>query len=184
MTEVAALGSSMGELSQKLCESHVCWLSVPLTAFLCWLPVSAGCLSPLADCFWLSASGCLYLAVCIWLFASGCLPLTVCIWLSASGCLHLAVCLWLSASGCLHPAVCLWLSAVQWTVVARELRVSPACNSFQCQCLQLLIVVASHSMLSSVLPVPRQRTESIKTVTTIIIIISIHYITQINKIEN
>jgi hypothetical protein len=104
MTEVAALGSSMGGLSQKLCEAHVCWLSMPLTAFPCWLSVSAGCLPPLADCFWLSASGCLHLAVCLWLSASGCLPL----------------------------AVCIWLSAVQWIVVARELRVSPACNSFQC----------------------------------------------------
>ncbi len=90
MTEVAALGSSMGGLSQKLCEAHVCWLSVPL---------------------------------------------------SASGCLPLAVCIWLSASGCLPPAVCIWLSAVQWIVVARELRVSSACSSFQCQCLQLLMML-------------------------------------------
>ncbi len=136
------------DLSQKMCEAHVCWLSVPLTAFFCWLPVSAGCLPPLA----------------------------VCICVSGSGCLPPAVCLRLSASGCLPPAVCLRLSAVQWIVVARGLRVSSACNSFQCQCLQLLVVVASHSMLSSVLPVPRQKTESIKTVTTITITISIHYI--------
>ncbi len=150
MTEVATLGSIVGGLSQKLCEAHICWLSVPLTVFLCWLP-------PLADCFWLSASGCLHLVVCLRLSASGCLPPAVCLRLSASGCLHLVVC---STVDC-----CCQGAEGQLSLQQLPVSVSPTADG-----------VASHSMLSSVLPVPRQKTESTKTVTTITITTSIHYI--------
>ena len=76
--------------SQKMCEAHVCWLSV------------LGCLPPV---------------VCIQLFASGCLP----------------------------PAVCSTVDCCCQLPVS----VSPTADG-----------VASHSMLSSVLPVPRQKTEN------------------------
>ena len=80
----------------------------------------------------------------------------------------LALCAWLSASGCLHPVVCLRLSAVQWIVVA----------SFQCQCLQLLMVlpVIQCCLQCSQFLGRKQKTESTKMVTTITITISIHYI--------
>jgi hypothetical protein len=91
----------------------------------------------------------------------------------SAGSLCMVVCLRLSASGCLPPAVCLRLSAVQWIVVARELRVSLACNSFQCQCLQLLMVL---SVIQCCLQCSQFLGRKQKTVTTITITISIHYI--------
>ena len=76
--------------------------------------------------------------------------LALCAWLSASGCLH----------GCLPPAV--------WIVVA----------SFQCQCLQLLMVlpVIQCCLQCSQFLGRKQKTESTKIVTTISITMSIHYI--------
>ncbi len=91
--------------------------------------------------------------------------LALCAWLSASGCLHPVVCLRLSTSGCLPPVVCLRLSAVQWIVVA----------SFQCQCLQLLMVLSVIQCCLQCSQFLGRKTESTKTVTTITITISIHY---------
>ena len=84
------------------------------------------------------------------------------------GSLCLVVCLRLSASSCLPPAVCLRLSAVQWIVVA----------SFQCQCLQLLMVlpVIQCCLQCSQFLGRKQKTESTKMVTTITITTFLHYI--------
>jgi hypothetical protein len=103
--------------SQKMCEAHVCWLSV------------LGCLPPV---------------VCIQLFASGCLP----------------------------PAVCSTVDCCCQLPVS----VSPTADG-----------VASHSMLSSVLPVPRQKTENRINkdgYNNYNYNISSLYIIHINKIEN
>ena len=61
------------------------------------------------------------------------------------GSLSMVVCLRLSASGCLPPAVCSTVDCCCQLPVS----VSPTADG-----------VASHSMLSSVLPVPRQKTEN------------------------
>ena len=105
------------DLSRKMCEAHVCWLSV------------LGCLPPV---------------VCIQLFASGCLP----------------------------PAVCSTVDCCCQLPVS----VSPTADG-----------VASHSMLSSVLPVPRQKTENRINedgYNNFNYNISSLYIIHINKIEN
>ena len=78
---------------------------------------------------------------------------------------------WLSVHGCLPPAVCIRLSA-------KKLRVSLACNSFQCQCLQLLMVlpVIQCCLQCSQFLGRKQKTESTKMVTTITVITFLHYI--------
>ena len=73
---------------------------------------------------------------------------------------------WLSVRGCLPPAVCLRLSAVQWIVVA----------SFQCQCLQLLMVLPVIQCCLQCSKFLGRKTESTKRVTTITITKFLHYI--------
>jgi hypothetical protein len=93
-------------------------------------------------------------------------------WLSVHGCLPPAVCIRLSASGCLPPAVCSTVDCCCQLPVS----VSPDADG-----------VASHSMLSSVLPVPRQKTENRINkdgYNNYNYNISSLYIIHINKIEN